>query len=267
MVGTSQRGLTFALADPRRRRVDRLASDAGLGHGRLLLVALPSVTPGHRLDAACVRLLAVVGAVDCRRRARRGGGRGRGRAGGAGRRGRRPWPRRWSPWTRRARCRSLGLCWNTLPGVEPAGPGRDDGVDLEPASLQDRWPWPGDRRPRSGTWVPPPDTQIVTVLPGRPACPPRGSCRTTLPCGAVEFGVGLVTTWKPLACSCSGRGLRFADHVRHLDLARAGGDVQRDHRCSGPPWCRTADCADEMTVFFLTDGTVLTDLRGQARRS
>ena len=44
--------------------------------------------------------------------------------------------------------------------------------------------------------MPPPDTQMVTVLPGSSCVPPAGDCFTTVPAGLVEFASVLVTTWK-----------------------------------------------------------------------
>src|SRR6185312_13235359 len=98
---------------------------------------------------------------------------------------------------------AAGFCWNTLPGVASAGP----------ATVMTWTSKPWFRRIDTAvalgspttfcTWDPPPDTKMVTWPPWASNVPAAGSCRTTLPWGAVELLSVLVITWNLLRFCCA----------------------------------------------------------------
>src|ERR1700722_16951225 len=89
-----------------------------------------------------------------------------------------------------------GFWLNTLPGVALDGPAAVMTWTLNPWFCRIETAVACGSPTVSCTWVPPPETEIVTVLFGSSSVPAAGDWLTTALAGLVEFGAVLVTTWK-----------------------------------------------------------------------
>src|ERR1022692_1205491 len=89
-----------------------------------------------------------------------------------------------------------GCCWKTLPGVALAGPAACSTLTVNPSPLRIDCAVACGSPTTLDTWTPPPDTKIVTLLPGAASVSAGGDSFTTVPLGLLEVGSDTMFTLK-----------------------------------------------------------------------